>query len=176
MSSLRSRDLCGRRISNEQVLSEYASLRIILNIASISLPTRISLITRLERSALQRSLWVSANCLDLLRQCQRNRLILCGGACGSRILVLLDGRDFWIDGLERCARLAGSADALGIALEGAVDKSGSHASNVFSSLGVCEGLVGGSLLQAGYVGDLAFASGCGLHELLERWELYGPEA
>jgi hypothetical protein len=87
--------------------------------------------------------------------------------------MLADRSDFRVDCGGGRARIGFQANLAGIAPECAVDEGGGHAGDVVGCFGVGESLVGGFLLQAFGVGELAEASGGGLEEgeVLVGWKV-----
>lgn len=63
-------------------------------------------------------------------------------------LVLLDGSNFRVDGLDGGARSGRATDGSGVALQCAVGQRVGHALNIAGRLGVAECLISSRLLEA----------------------------
>ncbi|CAG1999802.1 unnamed protein product [Fusarium graminearum] len=97
---------------------------------------------------------VSADTSQLLGQLKGDGLVNSLGTSASSILVLSEGCDLRVDS-SLCAKLAGSANLGGVALNSLEEQRTSHTAEVTDSLGVGESLISSLLLQTSQVCDLA---------------------
>lgn len=101
-----------------------------------------------ERAGQESVLRIGSESLDLLCKLEHDGLVSRGSPVRSRILVLGDGGDLWVDRFELGADHRLHSDAGRVSLERRVRESGDLAGDVVGGLRVQEGLIGCSLMQA----------------------------
>lgn len=93
---------------------------------------------------------VTANGGDLGGELLSNLLVQGSSSVGSGVLVLLEGSDLRVHGLDRSAGDRLQSDGSSVAFQGAVDESEGHAFYISGCLGIGESLVSSGLLEAVY--------------------------
>ena len=145
---LGSLDLSGGRVLDDLALGEDAAGSVVGIVAGVALAGVVTLVSGLEGAGLERVEGVSADLLNLLGESEGDSLVNLGSVGRGGVLVLLNGSNLGVDGLDALAGDGGLADLLSVALEGAVDEGSGHALDVLGGLCVGEGTVSGGLLEA----------------------------
>lgn len=91
---------------------------------------------------------VTADGGDLGGELLSNLLVQGSSSVGSGVLVLLEGSDLRVHGLDRSAGDRLQSDGSSVAFQGAVDESEGHAFYISGCLGIGESLVSSGLLEA----------------------------
>lgn len=146
-------DISSADIGLEEVQADDAACLVVRIVTGVALGGRVVDIAGCERAGGDGIVRVAANGVDLLRNLEGDGLVGSRGAGRSWVLVLGDGGDFWVCGLDRGASDGCETDLACVALESTVLERGGHASDIFGSFGVGECLVGGGLLETVGVGD-----------------------
>lgn len=144
----RGSDLIRGGILDEQVLGEDAALGVILIVAGVAGASWVINITGLEGAGLEGLERVTANRSNLGSKLKGDILVELGRTVRGRVLVLLQGSNLRVDGIDGSAGNRGQANGASVALKSAVDERSDLTLDITSSHGVGESLVGSGLLQA----------------------------
>lgn len=121
---------------------------------SIAFARSVIQISRLESSTLERFLWITSHGGNLGCELEGDGFVSSRRANRCRVLMLLEGGDFWIDRLNTRALVGGLANFGSVALQRSIDKSIGHALDVACCFSVGEGLICSGLLKTFHVDDL----------------------
>lgn len=128
-------------------------------LTTIAFGRRVPNLSRGKRSAVNRPQRIAANAGDLNRQIQRDLLVVIRGTVRGRVLVLREGRDLRVHGLQARAERALLPDGSRVPLQGPENEGVGHALDVSIGFGIREGLVGDCLLEAVEIGNGASTGG-----------------